>query len=87
MRRSGSAALDLVTIARGNLDLHVEARLRPWDAAAGGLILEEAGGKITDWQGEKVTWLNRIEGAPVLASNGLLHDELLAVTRNLFDLS
>ncbi len=82
LRRSGSAALDLAILARGNLDVHVEATVRPWDCAAGGLILEEAGGVVTDWSGSSIRWLDHIPGSSVLASNGYLHEELLAVVQS-----
>jgi myo-inositol-1(or 4)-monophosphatase len=82
LRRSGSAALDLAILARGNLDIHVEATVRPWDCAAGGLILEEAGGVVTDWNGDGIRWLDHIPGSSVLASNGYLHEELLAVVQS-----
>ena len=75
LRRSGSAALDLAVLARGNLDIHVEATVRPWDCAAGGLILEEAGGVVTDWNGDGIRWLDHIPGSSLLASNGHLHEE------------
>ena len=82
LRRSGSAALDLAILARGNLDVHVEATVRPWDCAAGGLILEEAGGVVTDWNGDGIRWLDHIPGCSLLASNGYLHEELLAVVQS-----
>jgi myo-inositol-1(or 4)-monophosphatase len=82
LRRSGSAALDLAILARGNLDIHVEATVRPWDCAAGGLILEEAGGVVTDWNGDGIRWLDHIPGSSVLASNGHLHEELLAAVQS-----
>lgn len=82
LRRSGSAALDLAILARGNLDVHVEVTVRPWDCAAGGLILEEAGGVLTDWNGDRIRWLDRIPGSSLLASNGYLHEELLAAVQS-----
>ena len=51
IRRSGSAALDLCCVAEGQAVLFFEARLQPWDYAAGSLIVEEAGGKVMDWDG------------------------------------
>lgn len=67
IRRSGSAALDLCSIAAGRAELYFELRLSPWDFAAGALIVEEAGGVVTTVDGKEVTF-----DAPcsVLASNG-----------------
>lgn len=56
-RRSASAALDLCYVAAGRVDGFFEFNLKAWDYAAGSLILEEAGGKITDWTGEEVPYL------------------------------
>ncbi len=56
VRRSGSAALDLCAIAAGRAELFFELILAPWDYAAGGLIVEEAGGVITDSDGEKIVY-------------------------------
>lgn len=55
IRRSGSAALDLCSIAAGRAELYFELRLSPWDYAAGSLIVEEAGGIVTTVEGEKVS--------------------------------
>ncbi len=55
IRRSGSAALDLCTVAAGAVDIFFEYRLSPWDFAAGSLIIEEAGGVITQFDGSPVT--------------------------------
>ncbi len=55
IRRSGSAALDLCTVASGAVDIFFEYRLSPWDFAAGSLIIEEAGGVITQFDGSPVT--------------------------------
>ena len=67
-RRCGSAALDLCYVACGRQDVYLERNLKPWDYAAGGLIVTEAGGCISGWEkGRKVPW---IENADVLAANG-----------------
>ena len=79
LRRSGSPALDLAWLSDGIFDLHVEALLHPRDAAAGAIILELAGGTLSDWHGDPVNWLTHQAGAPVLASNTLLHPELLGL--------
>lgn len=55
VRRSGSAALDLCSVAAGRAELFFELRLCPWDFAAGSLIVEEAGGKVTTVEGTPVT--------------------------------
>ena len=66
IRRSGSAALDLCSVAAGRAELFFELRLSPWDYAAASLIVEEAGGKVTTVEGEKITLG---ESCSVLASN------------------
>ncbi len=75
VRRLGSAALDLCYVAAGRVDAFYERGLHAWDVAAGSLILEEAGGTITDYQGRKLD----LEGREVVASNGILHPLLLEV--------
>jgi myo-inositol-1(or 4)-monophosphatase len=56
-RRSASAALDLCYVAAGRVDGYFELNLKPWDYAAGSLILTEAGGRITNWQGAGLPYL------------------------------
>jgi myo-inositol-1(or 4)-monophosphatase len=73
MRRLGSAAIDLSYVAAGRFDAYWEENLKPWDVAAGSLILKEAGGKITDYTGRD----NYIFGSELAATNGLLHKEML----------
>ena len=72
VRRCGSAAMDLCYIACGRFDGFWELKLNPWDVAAGTLIVKEAGGKITDFQGTEFN----INGSEILASNGLIHRQL-----------
>jgi myo-inositol-1(or 4)-monophosphatase len=73
IRRPGSAALDLAYVAMGRLDAHWELQLKPWDSAAGALLVTEAGGHISDWRGDAWDpWNDRL-----LASNGHIHDELI----------
>ncbi len=72
LRRFGSAALDLCYAACGRIDIYYEAILKPWDMAAGWLIVEEAGGKVTALDGTEAR-----AGGPVLASNGHLHEKAL----------
>jgi myo-inositol-1(or 4)-monophosphatase len=78
IRRCGAAALDLVQVACGRLDAFWEFGLAPWDVAAGMLIVAEAGGRVTGHDGAP---LDLDHPAP-LASNGLVHDELIAVLAN-----
>jgi len=73
VRRAGSAALDLCNVAAGRFDGFWEFNLNPWDTAAGVLIVEEAGGKVTRFDGSPF----EIDSSETLATNGLIHDELL----------
>lgn len=66
IRRSGSAVLDLCTVAAGRAELFFELRLQPWDYAAGALLVEEAGGKITTLEGAPITFHT---GCSILARN------------------
>lgn len=75
VRRDGSAALDLCYVACGRLDGFWELNLKPWDTAAGSYILEKAGGKITKFSGKRFD----IFYPQVVASNGLIHKEMLSV--------
>ncbi len=72
-RRCGSAALDLCYVACGRQEAYLEQNLKPWDYAAGALILQEAGGRISDWGGRELPWL---ENGDVLATNGRVEGEL-----------
>jgi myo-inositol-1(or 4)-monophosphatase len=73
IRRAGSAALDLAFVAAGRLDGYWESGLSPWDVAAGALLVQEAGGMITDLSGNQ-QWLNQ---GDVLTANPTLHEKLL----------
>lgn len=75
VRRDGSAALDLAYIACGRFDGFWEDGLNPWDVAAGVLLIEEAGGKVTDFYGAALD----IYTPRVLASNGLVHEGMMKV--------
>jgi myo-inositol-1(or 4)-monophosphatase len=77
VRRLGSAALDLCYTACGRFDGYWEIKLSPWDQAAGSLILEEAGGKITDFKGGKFN----IYGDEVLGTNKLIHRQMMRVLK------
>lgn len=80
VRRSGAAALDLAWIAAGRAEGFWEFGLSPWDVAAGRLLVEEAGGKVTDFSGRG--W-ERLEdyGAQTLAANGRVHGDMLALIK------
>jgi myo-inositol-1(or 4)-monophosphatase len=80
VRRAGSAALDLCTVACGRFDGFWEFNLNPWDTAAGVLIVEEAGGRVTDFSGGPFQLASR----ETLASNGLIHDELISEFQAIF---
>ena len=73
VRRLGSAAIDLCWVAAGRFDGFYEHKLAAWDSAAGFLLVEEAGGKVTDFQGKYYSPYQ----PHLLATNGLIHDELL----------
>ncbi len=73
IRRGGSAAIDLCYVACGRFDGYYEMKLSPWDKAAGMMIVEEAGGKLTDFSGSPLTLL----GLQNLATNGQIHQEML----------
>lgn len=75
VRRDGSAALDLACVAAGRFDGFWEFGLKPWDTAAGVLLIEEAGGKVSDFAGEPY----RLGGPMILATNGTIHEEMRAV--------
>ena len=80
VRRAGSAALDLCNVASGRYDGFWEFNLNPWDTAAGVLIVEEAGGKVTRFDGSPF----ELNSRETVASNGLLHDALLAEFQEIF---
>lgn len=80
VRRAGSAALDLAYIACGRLDGFWEFNLNPWDTAAGILLILEAGGRVSGFEGRSF----RLDSRETLASNGLIHDELTSLFRDLF---
>jgi myo-inositol-1(or 4)-monophosphatase len=76
MRRLGSAALDLCYVASGRLDGYYERGIWPWDLAAGSVILEEAGGKLTNYRGGVLD----LDGREIVASNGRLHPAMTRLT-------
>ncbi|HMK31902.1 MAG TPA: inositol monophosphatase family protein [Terriglobales bacterium] len=79
VRRAGSAALDLASVAAGRLDAFWEFNLNSWDTAAGELLVREAGGTVTRFDG--TPW--RLDSKETLATNGLLHQEFLHLFRDI----
>ncbi len=77
VRRDGSAAIDMAYVACGRFDGFWEEGLNPWDVAAGYLLIEEAGGQVTHYNGEKYD----IYSPPICGSNGLIHREMLEVLK------
>ena len=75
VRRDGAAALDLAYVAAGRFDGFWEEGLKPWDVAAGALLIEEAGGKVSDYHAGALD----IFTPPILASNGLIHEQMMRV--------
>jgi len=73
VRRDGSAALDLCHTAAGRFDGFWEQKLFPWDVAAGGLLVTEAGGKLSNFKGENFS----IYDNEIVASNGIIHDQMV----------
>jgi myo-inositol-1(or 4)-monophosphatase len=75
VRRDGSAALDLCSVAAGRFDGFWELKLKPWDVAAGSLIVREAGGMVSDLSGSSFD----LNAAEILASNGRIHQQMVEV--------
>ncbi len=78
VRRLGSAAIDLCWVAAGRFDGFYEHKLEPWDSAAGFLIVEEAGGKVTDHAGHTFS----VYQHKLLATNGKIHEEMVEIINN-----
>ena len=74
VRRLGSAALDLAYVAAGIFDGYWEERLHPWDMAAGAVLVREAGGQVSDYDGQPFSPY----GKTIIASNGPIHGALLS---------
>jgi myo-inositol-1(or 4)-monophosphatase len=77
VRRTGAAAMDLCYVAAGRFDGFWEMKLRPWDTAAGALMVQEAGGQVTDFKGGAFSNYRD----EIVASNGLIHDAMVEVLR------
>jgi len=73
MRKLGSAAIESAWVACGRAEAYVVTKINPWDIAAGAILVEEAGGKVTDFKGR--TW--NLNKSDLILSNGKLHEELL----------
>ena len=80
LRRAGSAALDLCNVAAGRYDGFWEFNLNPWDTAAGVWLVQEAGGTVTNFSGQPFS----IDSRQVLASNSIIHEELLQEFKEIF---
>jgi myo-inositol-1(or 4)-monophosphatase len=80
IRRLGSAAIDLAYIACGRYDAFWEYHLKPWDVAAGTIIIQQAGGKVSDFYGGK----DYLFGQTYVATNGLIQEEFLTVLKKFF---
>lgn len=78
VRRDGAAALDLAYVAAGRFEGFWEEGLRPWDVAAGTLLVQEAGGRVTHYDGTPF----RVYTPPILATNGLVHEAMMQVLQN-----
>src|SRR6202030_4217852 len=72
VRRPGSASLDLAYVAAGRMDGFWEFGLKPWDTAAGVLLIQEAGGRVSDFQGRTYA----LGGPVILATNSLIHEQM-----------
>jgi myo-inositol-1(or 4)-monophosphatase len=81
VRRLGSAAIDLCWVAAGRFDGFYEHKLQAWDSAAGFLMVEEAGGKVTDFKGDHYSPYQ----PHIIASNGKIHDELILAVNGKWD--
>jgi len=76
VRRSGSAALDLAYVAAGRYDGYFERNLKPWDMAAGIILVQEAGGRVSDYTGKEI----QVDcNADICAANGFINEELLRI--------
>jgi myo-inositol-1(or 4)-monophosphatase len=83
VRRTGAAALDLAYVAAGRFDGFWELKLRSWDVAAAALLVEEAGGKLSDFSGRSLSISSpETDWVPQMAaSNGFIHEEMIEVLR------
>lgn len=82
VRRPGSAAVDLAYVAAGRFDGFFETGLKAWDVAAGTLMVQEAGGLVTDYRGDPPS----IHDEQILATNGLIHEEMRSILQSMRDI-
>lgn len=82
IRRLGSGAADLSWVARGRVDGFFDKKTSPWDVAAGALLVEEAGGRVTDIHGDPIDFSVGERGVTILATNGAIHEDVLEVYEN-----
>jgi myo-inositol-1(or 4)-monophosphatase len=80
VRRAGSAVLDLCYTGCGRFDGFWEMKLSPWDVAAGSLLIKEAGGEVTDWNGGN----DYIFGGTIVGSNGRIHKQMVSIIKEKF---
>ncbi len=78
LRRVGAASLDLAWVASGSFDGYFELALGPWDVAAGALLVEEAGGRVSDWTGDRGAWL---DSGNIVVGNPRVHERILDIVR------
>ncbi len=78
LRRAGAASLDLAWVASGSFDGYFELALGPWDVAAGALLVEEAGGRVSDWTGDPGEWL---DSGNIVVGNPAVHARILDIVR------
>lgn len=80
LRRLGSAALDLAYVACGRFDIYYESNLNAWDIAGGILIVEEAGGKVTDFQGGRTM----LDSGSLISTNSHVHEKAISILRDIY---
>jgi myo-inositol-1(or 4)-monophosphatase len=76
LRRAGAASLDLAWVASGSFDGYFELALGPWDVAAGALLVAEAGGRVSDWNGDDDAWL---DSGNIVVGNPAVHARILDI--------
>lgn len=81
LRKLGSAACECVYVAQGKAEAYLTTKIRPFDVAAGILLVEQAGGRATDWQGQ--AWNLHLDQSDLLVSNGRIHQKLLKIIKGL----
>lgn len=82
LRQLGAGACDLSFVANGTFECFLDKYTSPWDVAAGSLLVEEAGGKVTDWNGSPVNFTAEERDVGIIASNGRVHGDLRQLYRN-----